>query len=270
MHYYKINVSDWQAATRHLTPEEEGVYIRLINHYYDTEKPIPLDTQPVTRRLMLSGHNEIVASILSEFFEKTERGYVKSKCEELIKEYKKNVAKNKKNGAKGGRPKKGAASSVTQSVTSGNPKETQSEPKHNPKQELETKKHKPRTIFNPPIPQAVSDYMVERGISFNQSKTESEKFVDFYSSKGWLVGKTKMKDWKAAVRNWTKNVKAESSNDIFNDTSWIDGGNGFNNPVAQSDDNFFVSDQTGVAELGSGGTLCLDGGVQTPNDDLHD
>ena len=145
MHYYKINVSDWQAATRHLTPAEEGVYIRLINHYYDTEKPIPLDTQPVTRRLMLSGHKEIVASILSEFFEKTDRGYVKSKCEELIKEYKKNVVKNKRNGAKGGRPKKDAASRETQSVTTGNPDETQVEPKHNPNQEPLTTNQEPKT-----------------------------------------------------------------------------------------------------------------------------
>jgi hypothetical protein len=44
--------------------------------------------------------------------------------------------------------------------------------------------------------------MIERGVN---SKIEAEKFVDYYSSKGWLVGKSKMKDWKASVRNWTKN-----------------------------------------------------------------
>ena len=44
MHYYKFNISDWKASTSHLTPEEEGIYFRLINHYYDTESPIPLET----------------------------------------------------------------------------------------------------------------------------------------------------------------------------------------------------------------------------------
>jgi len=36
------------------------------------------------------------------------------------------------------------------------------------------------------------------------TKDEGEKFFNFYESKGWLVGKTKMKDWKAAARNWIK------------------------------------------------------------------
>ena len=33
---------------------------------------------------------------------------------------------------------------------------------------------------------------------------DAERFIDFYTSKGWVVGKTKMKDWKAAVRNWLR------------------------------------------------------------------
>ena len=35
----------------------------------------------------------------------------------------------------------------------------------------------------------------------------AEQFYDFYQSKGWMVGKTKMKDWKAAIRNWERNRK---------------------------------------------------------------
>ena len=30
------------------------------------------------------------------------------------------------------------------------------------------------------------------------------RFVDFYEAKGWMIGKNKMKDWKAAVRTWVK------------------------------------------------------------------
>lgn len=33
----------------------------------------------------------------------------------------------------------------------------------------------------------------------------AQQFVDFYESKGWLVGKSPMKDWKAAVRTWESN-----------------------------------------------------------------
>ena len=36
----------------------------------------------------------------------------------------------------------------------------------------------------------------------NNLEIDVNKFINFYESKGWMVGKNKMKDWKAAVRNW--------------------------------------------------------------------
>lgn len=36
---------------------------------------------------------------------------------------------------------------------------------------------------------------------------DPQRFVDFYASKGWKVGKEPMKDWKAAVRNWANRDK---------------------------------------------------------------
>ena len=36
---------------------------------------------------------------------------------------------------------------------------------------------------------------------------DPEAFYDFYESKDWMIGKSKMKDWKAAVRTWEKNEK---------------------------------------------------------------
>ena len=54
MHYYKFNVASWAKDTSHLSIKEEGIYLRLINYYYDTEKPIPLKTH-----LVLRNHDEI-------------------------------------------------------------------------------------------------------------------------------------------------------------------------------------------------------------------
>ena len=71
--------------------------------------------------------------------------------------------------------------------------------------ELEKKKKrkepekKTASRFTPPTQEEVFEYMQERDFSHRK---ESEAFVNFYESKGWLVGKSKMKDWKAAVRNW--------------------------------------------------------------------
>lgn len=49
-----------------------------------------------------------------------------------------------------------------------------------------------------PSPENVSEYCREKGYTH----VDAERFVDFYASKGWMVGKNRMKDWKAAVRNW--------------------------------------------------------------------
>ena len=37
------------------------------------------------------------------------------------------------------------------------------------------------------------------------NSVDAEKFVDYYTSNGWMVGKNQMKDWEAAVRTWEKN-----------------------------------------------------------------
>ena len=53
--------------------------------------------------------------------------------------------------------------------------------------------------FVPPTLEEVATYVRERG-----SSVDPQGFIDFYASKGWLVGKTPMKDWKAACRNAEK------------------------------------------------------------------
>ena len=53
--------------------------------------------------------------------------------------------------------------------------------------------------FVPPTPQEVTDYCQQR-----QNGIDGNEFCDFYASKGWMIGKSKMKDWRAAVRTWEK------------------------------------------------------------------
>lgn len=54
----------------------------------------------------------------------------------------------------------------------------------------------PRSRFVPPSVEEVAEYVRKRG-----SRVNPQGFIDFYASKGWMVGKTPMKDWKAACRN---------------------------------------------------------------------
>ena len=59
-----------------------------------------------------------------------------------------------------------------------------------------------RKRFNPPTVEQVQEYCWERG-----NTVDPQRFVDYYTSNGWMVGKNKMKDWKAAVRTWEQNGK---------------------------------------------------------------
>lgn len=105
MHYYKFNVSSWAKDTGHLSLKEEAIYLRLINYYYDYEKPIPIKTQMVLRKLRMADESETVDLILEEFFTKTKDGWTHHHCEKLIAEYQKKAEANRKNGKSGGRPK---------------------------------------------------------------------------------------------------------------------------------------------------------------------
>jgi uncharacterized protein YdaU (DUF1376 family) len=229
MHYYKFNIADWNLSTSHLSLQEEAVYFRLVNYYYDTEKPIPKETQSVIRRLRLGSDTDIVELILDEFFELTDKGWVHCRCEKILKEYRKTAKKNKENGAKGGRPSKHAASSITHEKPSGFPDESQKNPNYKPI----TNNHKPITTtkgkekpkrFVPPSVEEVRDYVFEKGYSF-----DPESFVAYYDSNGWKVGKNRMKNWKACCVTWNNrdksNGNAKGKHDItfddINDTDWI-------------------------------------------------
>ena len=74
-------------------------------------------------------------------------------------------------------------------------------------------KKTPSKRFTPPLQNEVYDYMgsyaQEKGKTISTS--EPEKFVNFYESKGWMVGKTKMKDWKSAARNWINRIEERAA-----------------------------------------------------------
>ena len=76
--------------------------------------------------------------------------------------------------------------------------------KHKPSEyskvkESKVKESKVKVVFIPPSVEIVSVYCKERN-----NRVNPNWFVDFYASKGWMVGKNKMVDWKASVRNWEK------------------------------------------------------------------
>lgn len=69
--------------------------------------------------------------------------------------------------------------------------------------EVDLKESKPKKTtsrFVKPTIDEVIDYCRQRN-----NQVDANRFVDYYESNGWLVGKAKMKDWRAAVRTWERN-----------------------------------------------------------------
>lgn len=69
--------------------------------------------------------------------------------------------------------------------------------------------------FVPPTIEEVSEYCRERG-----NRIDPEKFVAYYQSKNWKVGRDKMTDWKAAVITWEKNDRDRNGKASPSDDAW--------------------------------------------------
>ncbi|QQU05462.1 hypothetical protein I6I89_02665 [Myroides odoratus] len=64
-----------------------------------------------------------------------------------------------------------------------------------------------KTRFSKPTVEEIHEYCFERN-----NGIDAQRFFDHYESNGWMVGKTKMKDWKAAVRTWERNSNNKNQN----------------------------------------------------------
>ena len=151
MIWYKFHLGDYITHTTHLSDAEDLAYRRLLDLYYMSEKPIPLNTESVSRKIRID--LDITESVLGEFFQHTENGYVNSRCDAEIAKYQAQVENNRQLGKRGGRPKK------TESIT-------ETEPKVNPKK------------------------IQNKNISISSFSTTTTRFGEFWST--WPTSKRKV------------------------------------------------------------------------------
>jgi uncharacterized protein YdaU (DUF1376 family) len=209
MHYYKFNIADWHLATSHLSLEEEAVYFKLINFYYDSERPIPLETQSVIRRLRLGSHKETIGLVLQEFFVLQEDGWHHLRCDDEIQKYHHKAEINQKIGKLGGRPKKindlGNNPKITQTVSNGLPKITLTT-NHKPITNIGVAKATKGTRFSlDAIPKEWILFCNEERSDLNPNLV-FEGFKDYWVSTAGAKG-VKL-DWFATWRNWIRNQKS--------------------------------------------------------------
>lgn len=169
MNFYQFHIGDYIKQTVHLTPMEDICYRRLIDMYYETEQPIPTETDRVSRRLRLD--TELVDSVLKEFFTLTENGWENARCNKEIDVYHVKADTARSNGMLGGRPKK------TQSVSDRNPTESGSkanqEPRTNNQEPVITPLPPKGVKFNPldiPIPACIKAEKWCEWIAYRRSR----------------------------------------------------------------------------------------------------
>lgn len=120
------------------------------------------------------------------------------------------------NGRKGGRPRKTENDEKMVKTTLLTTLETERKGKErigkDTDTEKDTEKEKKRkgesSRFAPPTLDDVTAYCTERG-----NGIDPQRFIDYYQSNGWKVGKNPMKDWKAAVRTWEQRDAAPKKAD---------------------------------------------------------
>jgi hypothetical protein len=171
---------DQQGVFNMLPDEQAGKLIKHIFAYVNDEEPTSEDL------------------LLTIAFES-----IKTQLKRDLRKYENYIDTQKENGRKGGRPKTQPFLDETQKTQAFflKPKKADNVNVNVNDNVIikENIKENPKR-FVPPTAQEVKAYMQEQGMD-----DLSEKWLAFYESKGWLIGKNKMRDWKAAVRTWKTN-----------------------------------------------------------------
>ena len=129
--------------------------------------------------------------------------FIKSQMDKDIEKYNETCAKRSEAGKLGGRPKKQEEAKKANGFSEnqkkqGKAKKADNDNEYDNDNDL-LKENTKRKVFSTPTVDDVRAYCLERN-----NKVDPQQFVDFYESKGWMIGKNKMKDWKAAVRTWER------------------------------------------------------------------
>ena len=185
--------TDWLSMIEELDNEQRGVlFLAIMRYQSDGEIP---------EMKKGSGEKIAFAHFCTQFLKDQEK-------------YNKTVASRSAAGKLGGRPKANISDEKQKKqmlFEESNEKQSEAKKADNDNDNVNdikenTLKGVKEKRFAPPTPENVREYCREKGLS-----VDADRFVDFYESKNWYVGKNKMKDWKAAVRNWARSQRQEST-----------------------------------------------------------
>jgi len=226
LNYYPFHIGDYASATRHLSWDEDCAYRRLLDAYYTSERPLPLEERAVCRLVLATteGQREAVATVLQEFWERTDAGWVNRRADVEIFAMREKQQKQRDKANKRWHmpaPEPGNASAMPQhdsddAAASGidadamppTPTPTPT-PNKNPSGSGPDKPaRKPRASKKVPADFAVTDEMREWAIEsapLVDWQRETDKFRD------WEF-KHPRTDWSATWRTWMRKAQEDKEN----------------------------------------------------------
>jgi hypothetical protein len=177
--------SDFLNGVADLTMEERGQFITLLCLQHQkgtlTDKTIRLSLGSVS------------VDVLSKFSKDKDGNFFNERLNEEIEKRIQFTESRRNNGSKGGRPK--------------NNTKPLGLAKHNLMEDVNENENEDININKSKCTfEEVYEYMAIR-IGKENAKLEAEKFVNYYTSNGWKVGKNPMRSWTHAVNNWITNAK---------------------------------------------------------------
>ena len=200
MNFYPWHIGDYKSHTDHLTPKEDICYRRILDHYYLHESPIINDLPAVARHIKMRDSEEVIKSVLTEFFELRGEYWHSTRADKEIAAY---ASKSEKARKSAGSRWSNANAMRTQCEGIATVECERNATNTNTNTNTNIVKAKTtRKKFVKPEPQEVADYAKSIGFEL-----DGEHFVAYYQTRGWKVGKDLMVDWKSAVVTWKRNNK---------------------------------------------------------------
>lgn len=188
MHYFKRNIGDYHKKAGKLSMLEHGAYTLLLDSCYDRER-FPTKEEAIEWCWARTDEEiKAVEFVLSRFFILEDGIYIQHRIQEEIEAYHAKALKNKEIAIERENKRK---TNRTRIVHEPPPNQEPLTINQEPIKENRAKK------FAPPSLRDVTNYCIERG-----NKIDPGRFISYYEANGWMVGRNKMKDWKAAIRNW--------------------------------------------------------------------
>lgn len=180
--FFKFNATEWITGNiSYESFELQGAFISVCAEYWNRNNNLTIAEAKLRLR-----NSELVEILIEKKYLKTKKNnLVISFLDEERKEITAKRLKLSESGRKGGLSKAKASLKQGSSI-----KEIEID------KEIEVEL---KGKFKRPSIQEINAYCLEKNLQI-----DAERFVNYYDSNGWAVGKNKMKDWKAAVRNWAK------------------------------------------------------------------